>query len=99
MKDFIFPPSVQQDLFNYLKPEQQASLRPILRLIKRPYQEQLCVALLDYLEGNGLQPLNEPVLHQLQQSIIQICNLNPLTERQPKSIGTIIRGMLPNLNH
>jgi len=78
-----------------------------IRLIKRPYQEQLCVALLDYLEGNGLQPLNEPVLHQLQQSIIQICNLNPLTEpcgehrrtSQPKSIGTIIRGMLPNLNH
>lgn len=76
---FQFPPSVQQDLFGYLKPEQQAILKPILRLIKRPYQTVLCVALLDYLEGHGFQPLEQPVLNQLQRSIINECNLIPLS--------------------
>ena len=90
-KTFSFPPSVQVDLFNYLKPQQQAILKPYLRLIKRPYQEKLCVSLLDYLEGNGLDPLAEPILSKLQEHIIQECNLHPLTSRQPKSIGTIIK--------
>jgi len=89
--DFKFPPSIQSDLFNYLKPEQQAQMKPILRIIKRPYQEQLCVALLDYLEGNGFQPLDQPALNKFQQTIIETCNLNPLTEHQPKSIGTIMK--------
>lgn len=78
-KDFVFPPSAQSDLFNYLKPAQQETLKPILRLVKRPYQTILCVALLDYLEGNGLQPIEEPVLNQLQHSIINECNLTPLS--------------------
>ena len=47
-----YPPSVQIDLFNYLKPHQQKALKPYLRLIKRPYQEKLCTSLLDYLEGD-----------------------------------------------
>lgn len=76
--DFIYPPSVQQDLFGYLKPEQQATLKPILRLIKRPYQTVLCVALLDYLEGHGLDELAEPILNKLQYSIINECELAPL---------------------
>ena len=63
---FQYPPSVQSDLFNYLKPQQQAILKPYLRLIKRPYQEKLCVSLLDYLEGRGLDSLSEPVLAALQ---------------------------------
>jgi len=49
---FTFPPSVQSDLFNYLKPHQREAMKPYLRLIKRPYQEKLCISLLDYLEGH-----------------------------------------------
>ena len=86
-----FPPSVQSDLFNYLKPQQREAMRPYLRLIKPQYQEMLCVSLLDYLEGHGLEPLQQPVLSMLQQHIIEVCNLHPLTSRQPKSIGTIIK--------
>ena len=59
--DFVYPPSVQGDLFNHLKPEQQEKLKPILRIVKRPYQVTLCIALLDCLEGNGIQPLDNPM--------------------------------------
>ena len=76
--DFVYPPSVQGDLFNYLKPEQQETLKPILRIIKRPYQAMLCVALLDYLEGNGIQPIGSPMLDKLQKRIIEECKLRPL---------------------
>ena len=76
--DFVYPPSVQGDLFNYLKPEQQETLKPILRIIKRSYQTMLCVALLDYLEGNGIQPICNPVLDKLQNRIIEECKLRPL---------------------
>ena len=96
---FTFAPSVQSDLFNYLKPHQQAILRPYLRLIKRPYQEKLCTSLLDYLEGHGLEPMQEPVLNRLQTSIIEDCHLHPLTSREPKSIGTIIRQFLAGFNN
>ena len=76
--DFVYPPSVQGDLFNYLKPEQQETLKPILRIIKRPYQAMLCAALLDYLEGNGIQPIDNPMLDMIQRIIIEACNLRPL---------------------
>ena len=77
-KNFTFPPSIQSDLFNYLKPEQQEKLKPILRIVKRPYQAMLCEALLDYLEGNGIQQIDEPMLDSMQQSIIEVCHLRPL---------------------
>ena len=77
-KNFTFPPSIQSDLFNYLKPEQQEKLKPILRIVKRPYQAMLCVALLDYLEGNGIQQIDEPMLDKIQRNIIEVCNLRPL---------------------
>ena len=93
-----FAPSVQSDLCNYLKPHQQATLRPYLRLIKRPYQEQLCTSLLDYLEGHGLDELQQPVLRSLQHHIIEVCNIHPLTSRQPKSLGTVIRQLFGSLN-
>ena len=67
------------DLFNYLNPQQREALRPYLRLIKRQYQEKLCISLLDYLEGNGLETFSEPVLATLQEHIVQECNLRPLT--------------------
>lgn len=76
--DFVYPPSIQGDLFNYLKPEQQETLKPILRIIKRQYQAMLCAALLDYLEGNGIQPIGSPMLDKLQNRIIEECKLRPL---------------------
>lgn len=48
--NFQFPPSVQSDLFNYLKPEQQEFIKPILRVMKKPAQKELCTSLLDYME-------------------------------------------------
>ena len=86
-----FPPSVQSDLFNYLKPHQREAIRPYLRIVKPQYQEKLCVTLLDYLEGHGLNPLMQPVLNLLQEEIVQACGLHPLTTRQPKSIGTWVK--------
>lgn len=88
---FTFGPSVQSDLFNYLKPQQQAILKPYLRLIKRPYQEKLCISLMDYLEGHGLETFSEPVLALFQEEIVRVCHLHPLTTRQPKSLGTIVK--------
>ena len=76
--DFVFPLSIQSELFAYLKPKQQHILRPILRIIKRPYQADLCLSLLDYLEGNGNQPTGNDLLDCLQQSIIEACELHPL---------------------
>lgn len=75
---FTFPASVQSDLFNYLKPAQRKAIRPFLQIIKRPYQEKLCISLMDYLEGNGLNPISQPILRFLQQQIVEECNLQPL---------------------
>ena len=89
-KTFEFAPSVQSDLFNYLKPHQRASIKPYLRLLKRDYQEKLCISLMDYLEGHELEPMEEPILRMLQNQIIDVCNLRPLTSHEPKSIGDLI---------
>lgn len=91
---FSFPASVQSDLFGYLKPHQQAIMRPYLRLIKRPYQEKLCISLLDYLEGHGLETFSEPVLHRLQAQIIDACDLHPLTSS--KGLGFRDQGLGKN---
>lgn len=40
----------QATLFDYLNKEQQAMVRPILRVLKKGAQEELAVALLDHLE-------------------------------------------------
>ena len=95
---FTFPASVQSDLFNYLKPAQRKAIRPFLQIIKRPWQEKLCISLMDYLEGNGLNELHQPVLRFLQQQIIEECNLHPLTSREPKSIGDLIRQLFPSFS-
>ena len=87
---FTFAPSVQSDLFEYLKPHQKAAIKPYLRLLKRDYQEKLCISLMDYLEGHELEPMEEPILRMLQNQIIDVCNLHPLTSRQPKSLGDLI---------
>lgn len=98
-KTFNFPASVQSDLFNYLKPAQRKAIRPFLQIIKRPYQEKLCISLLDYMEGHGLDTLSEPVLALFQEEIVRVCNLHPLTTRQPKSLGTIVKQLFPSLSN
>ena len=105
---FTFGPSVQVDLFNYLKPHQREAMKPYLRLIKRPYQEKLCISLLDYLEGHRLETFSEPVLATLQEEIVEVCHLHPLTTRdsrfrihdssEPKSIGTVIKQLYPSFS-
>lgn len=49
-----WPSSPQSDLWEYLKPEQQRVMKPILRVLKKPAQVTFCVALLDYLETGEL---------------------------------------------
>ena len=98
-----FPPSVQSDLFNYLKPHQREAIRPYLRIVKPQYQEKLCVTLLDYLEGHGLNPLMQPVLNLLQEEIVHACNLKPLTSSRfkvqgSKTLGDLVRQLFPSLN-
>ncbi len=53
---FQFPPSIQGDLFNYLKPEQKEIIKPILRILKKPAQEELCCSLLDFMETGVVLP-------------------------------------------
>jgi len=65
-----FPPSVQSDLFNYLRPVQQDFLKPILRVLKHRSQEDLCVALIDYLETGIPEPPYEPELLGIFRYII-----------------------------
>lgn len=55
--NFEFPPSIQGDLFNYLKPKQQEFIKPVLRILKKPAQMELCCSLIDYMEsGNPVPP-------------------------------------------
>lgn len=57
--NFEFPSSLQSELWNYLKPGQQEQLKPILRILKKPAQMELCCSLLDYMDsGTPLPPAN-----------------------------------------
>lgn len=100
---FEFPPSVQSDLFNYLKPEQQEFVRPVLRILKKGAQEELCIALLDYLETGNPEP---PANIQLGAFFMYLTRvgmedqpsyendtkiLRPLHRTEPKSIGTFMK--------
>jgi len=84
-------PSVQSDLFQYLKPADQTFMRPILRVLKKPAQEELCCALLDYLEQGDIIPPADLTLG----GIFIFCTqkLTPLHHSEPKSIGTILKQM------
>lgn len=98
-----FPPSVQSDLFNYLRPEQQEFVKPILRILKKPAQEELCCALLDYLESGEVIPPADISLGGMFYYITRAGMteddpkdrriLRPLHYREPKHIGTIIKQM------
>jgi len=89
--NFQFPPSPQSDLFNYLRPEQQEFVKPILRVLKKPAQEELCCSLLDYLEQGDLIPPADTVLSGIFYYCVQ--QLEPLHRSEPKSIGTILKQM------
>lgn len=102
-KQISYPPSTQVDLFNYLKPHQREAIRPYLRIVKPQYQDQLCVSLLDYLEGHGLSELQQPVLNMLQEEIVRECGIRPLTSSRfkvqgSKTIGDLVRQLFPSLN-
>lgn len=97
MKDFQFPPSVQSDLWNYLKPEQQKLLRPILRIMKRPCQEKLCVSLLDYLESGQRVPPDDAMLEIIFNQLAD--RWSPLrVSHEPVHISEIIRQIFPSFS-
>jgi hypothetical protein len=102
MKKSVFPPSVQSDLFNYLKPEQQEFVKPILRVFKKSAQEELCSALLDYLEtGEATLPvdftLGTMFMYLTRNGMPEHDNPNdkriirPLHINKPRTIGSIIK--------
>ena len=62
---FEWPQSIQMDLFNYLRPEQQEFIKPILRVLKKPAQEELCCSLLDYMESGEILPPEDFILGAL----------------------------------
>ena len=105
---FSFPPSVQSDLFNYLKPEQQEFVKPILRVLKKPAQAELCCSLLDYLESVEVIAPQDFTLGALFFYITRSGGgfeddpsnkkiLRPLhfRSRTPESIGQIINRIFP----
>ena len=73
----VFPPSVQSDLFSYLKPWQQEFVKPLLRVLKKPAQAELCDALMDYLETGQIDPPQNIALGGLYYFITQkMCSLH-----------------------
>ena len=60
--NFVYPQSVQSDLFGYLKPAQQEFVRPLLRVLKKPAQVELCCMLLDYMETGEVEMGNDVVV-------------------------------------
>lgn len=60
--NFVYPQSVQSDLFGYLKPAQQEFIRPLLRALKKPAQVELCCMLLDYMETGEVELGNDIVV-------------------------------------
>lgn len=104
-----FTPSIQSALFNYLKPEQQEFIRPILRVLKKTAQEDLCTSLLDYMETGKVIITDNVVLggmftyltrHHMPEldSIQDKRIIRPLQHRgkAPQKIGEIINRIFPS---
>lgn len=110
-EDFIFPPSIQSDLFLYLKEEQKSFIKPILRVLKKPAQEELCCMLLDYMESGECQFTNDVVVGGMFNYLTrcQMPESDDISNKQiirplhvskpnmPQRIGSIIKGLLPKL--
>lgn len=88
---FVWPHSIQTDLFNYLKEEQKEFIKPILRTLKKPAQEELCCALLDYLEQGRVMPPVDIAIGGIFYYCIQ--KLNPVNHTEPKTISSIFKQM------
>lgn len=68
-----FPPYVCDDLIkNYLRPEQEAFIRPILRVLKKQYQVELCTALMDYMETGVPYPPDNLTLGALFMQLTRV---------------------------
>lgn len=106
--NFQFPPSIQSDLWNYLKPEQQEAVKPILRVLKKPAQEELCCTLLDYMEQGEATPPSDLTIAAMYMYLTRVgigedmdkAIIKPLTTgrcfKQPKHISEIINSIFPN---
>ena len=106
--NFQFPPSVQSDLWNYLKPQQQEQLKPILRVLKKTAQEELCCSLLDYMETGTVLPPSDLTLAAMYMYLTRVgigedmekAIIKPLTSgkriKQPVHISEIINSIFPN---
>ena len=108
---FQFPPSIQSDLFNYLKPAQQEYIKPILRVMKKPAQEELCISLLDYLENGEVSITHNAVVDGMfiyltrynlpeEDSAVDKRIIRPLRCRnnEPLQAGDIINRFFSHLN-
>lgn len=81
-EDFHYPPSVQNDLIQYLKPDQQQQMRTILRVLKKWAQVELSVSLLDYLEtGQPVAPDKGAVIDGIFWHIVNNNIIRPLNIR------------------
>lgn len=74
------PTSVQDDLFQYLRPRQRKKVRAILRVLNKKAQSDLVVQLLDYLEtGQPFPPEDDTLsiiyLHMIKTEIIRPLNI------------------------
>lgn len=110
--NFQFPPSIQSDLFNYLKPEQQEAVKPILRVLKKPAQIELCCTLLDYMEQGEATPPTDLTLAAMymyltreglgidkSKAIIRPLHINSECRALvPQKLGDILNSMFPFLN-
>lgn len=111
--NFQFPPSVQSDLWNYLKPQQQEQLKPILRVLKKPAQEELCCSLLDYMETGTVLPPSDLTLAAIYMYLTRegiadelyldsdkaIIRPLKVTGNKPVHISEIIKQIFPSFNH
>lgn len=108
--NFEFPPSIQSDLWNYLKPEQQEQMKPILRVLKKPAQYELCCSLLDYMESGEVLPPSDLTLAAIfmyltREGIADELHLDsgkaiirPLrvTGSQPVHVSEIVKKIFPS---
>ena len=93
--NFVFPPSIQGDLFNYLKPEQQDAVKPILRVLKKPAQMELCCTLLDYMEQGEATPPQDLTLAAMYMYLTRVglgadmskAIIRPLTCKSPNGLN------------
>lgn len=73
-----YPPSVQNDLIQYLNPGQQKKMCAILSVLKKKAQDTLAVLLLDYLETGQPVPPEDGTLSIIYWHIINTELIRPL---------------------